>query len=397
MEDPAISPVAQGKRLADGEPFLSLTTVIARVPFRILTLDPGFEFSLHDLRLMKRFDKRTIQRLLIRSTNWIGDAVMTTPALRSIRMNFPGVHISLLAKPWVMPLFDHCPHIDNRIVYDAEGRHRGWLGKVRLARDLRRYHFDGAILLQNAIEAALITWMAGIPLRIGFDTDGRRLLLSQPVRRTEAIRRLHQTRYYLGILEGVGLRTGSADLELFSGLEDAGRAERRLREQGVLPGDRLVGLNASAAYGPAKQWPIDRFARLADRLQDTYGVKLLLFGGPGDKDLGRSLTSRIAGPVINFCGQTRLGEAMALIRRCNLFITNDSGLMHVAAALNVPLVAIFGSTDPVATGPASTQSRVVRVPIDCSPCLKPECPLGHLNCMKLITVDMVFEATREFL
>ena len=346
---------------------------------------------------MRQSEKRTIQRLLIRSTNWIGDAVMTTPALRSIRMNFPGVHITLLAKPWVMPLFDHCPHIDDRIVYDAGGRHRGWLGKLRLAKDLRRYRFDAAILLQNAIEAALITWLAGIPVRIGFDTDGRRLFLSHPVRRTAAVRRFHQTRYYLGMLEGAGLRTGSADLELFPGREDAVRAERLLREQGVLPGDRLVGLNASAAYGFAKQWPLDRFARLAGRLQAAYGVKLLLFGGPGDRDLGRALASRIEGAVIDFCGQTRLGEAMALIRRCNVFITNDSGLMHVAAALNVPLIAIFGSTDPVATGPASTRSRVVRVPIECSPCLKPECPLGHLNCMKLITVDMVFEATREFL
>ncbi|CAB5079452.1 ADP-heptose--lipooligosaccharide heptosyltransferase II [Olavius algarvensis associated proteobacterium Delta 3] len=346
---------------------------------------------------MKLSEKRNIRRLLIRSTNWIGDAVMTTPALRAIRMNFPGVHIGLLAKPWVMPLFDHCPHIDARIPYDAAGRHRGWMGKLRLAKDLRRYQFDAAILLQNAFEAALITWLAGIPLRIGFDSDGRRLLLTHPVRRTPAVRKVHQTHYYMEILTGTGLWTDSANLELFTGREDAVLAESLLRKHGVRPGDRLVGLNASAAYGPAKQWPTDRFARLADKLQDAYGVKLVLFGGPGDKDLGRVLTSRMEGTAIDFCGQTRLGEAIALIQRCDLFITNDSGLMHVAAALNVPLIAIFGSTDPVATGPASTNGRVVRVPIDCSPCLKPECPLGHLNCMNLITVDMVFEATREFL
>jgi len=346
---------------------------------------------------MKVSEKRNIKRLLIRSTNWIGDAVMTTPAIRAIRKNFSGVRIGLLAKPWVMPLFAHCPHIDDRIMYEDAGRHHGWIGKLRLAKDLRQYRFDAAILLQNAFEAALITWLAGIPLRVGFDSDGRRLLLNRPVRRTPEIRKVHQTRYYLGILEGAGLRTDSADLELFTGREDAVRAEHLLSEHGVDPGDRLVGLNASAAYGPAKQLSTDRFARLADLLQDTFGVKLLLFGGPGDTELGHALTSRMNGSAIDFCGRTRLGEAIALIRRCRVFVTNDSGLMHVAAALNVPLVAIFGSTDPVATGPASVNSRVVRVPIECSPCLKPECPLGHLNCMNLITVDMVFEAIKEFL
>jgi heptosyltransferase-2 len=145
------------------------------------------------------------KRLLIRSTNWIGDAIMTTPAVRAIRRNFPGARISMLAKPWVVPVFAHSPHVDEIIVFDANGRHRTVGGKIRLARELRQYRFDTAIFLQNAIEAALIAFLAGIPRRIGFDTDARRLLLTDPVRCTRSIKRIHQTGYYLAMLEGAGL------------------------------------------------------------------------------------------------------------------------------------------------------------------------------------------------
>ena len=158
--------------------------------------------------------RKAIKRLLIRSTNWIGDAIMTTPAVRAIRRNFPDAHISMLAKPWVAPVFAHSPHVDEIVDYDAGGRHAGAPGTLRLAKDLRTQRYDAAILLQNAIEAAIIAFLAGIPRRIGFDSDGRRLLLTHPVRRTRAIRSIHQTGYYLKILEGAGLSTGSPDLEL---------------------------------------------------------------------------------------------------------------------------------------------------------------------------------------
>ncbi len=162
-------------------------------------------------------EKKKIKRLLIRSTNWIGDAVMTTPAVRAIRRNFPGAHIGMLAKPWVAPVFAHSPHVDEIIIYQANGRHRGIGGTIRLARDLRAHRFDAAILLQNAIEAALIAFMAGIPNRIGFDTDARRMLLTHPVRCTKAIKAIHQTGYYLKMIEGAGLVGGDQTLELSLG------------------------------------------------------------------------------------------------------------------------------------------------------------------------------------
>lgn len=342
-------------------------------------------------------ERKKIKRLLVRSTNWIGDAVMTTPAVRAIRSNFPAARISMLAKPWVAPVFAHSPHVDEIIIYEAGGRHAGAGGTIRLARDLRRYRFDAAILLQNAIEAALIAFMAGIPARIGFDTDGRRLLLTHPVRRTQAIKGIHQTGYYLKILHGLGLATGPPTLELSLNPADKKRAGRLLADHGLSPGSRLIGLNPSATFGPAKQWFPERYAALGERLHATLGTTILIFGGPSDRELGQTIAGRMAAPSLDLSGRTSLGEAMALIDRCHAFVTNDSGLMHVAAALGTPLVAIFGSTNSTTTSPFSDSSRIVRVPIECSPCMKPVCPLGHMNCMKGVTVKMVADVVEGLL
>lgn len=342
-------------------------------------------------------ERRAIRRLLIRSTNWIGDAIMTTPAVRAIRYNFPDAHISMLAKPWVAPVFDHSPHVDEVVIYDAGGRHAGFTGLLRLAKDLRAGRYDAAILLQNAIEAAIIAFLAGIPTRIGFDTDARRLLLTHPVRRTRAIKAIHQTGYYLKILEGAGLASGSPALELHLDPSDIRRAAQILSTHGVASGRPIIGLNPSATFGPAKQWFPERYAELGERLGRDLDAAILIFGGPSDRALGQSIVDQMSVPAVDLSGRTSLAEAMALIDRCRAFVTNDSGLMHVAAALDTPLVAVFGSTNWTTTSPFSDTSRIVRVPISCSPCMQPVCPLGHMNCMRKVSVDMVADAVKDLL
>lgn len=342
-------------------------------------------------------ERKAIKRLLIRSTNWIGDAIMTTPAVRAIRRNFPNARISMLAKPWVAPVFAHSPHVDEIIVFDAGGRHAGVFGTLRLAKDLRKGRYDAAILLQNAIEAAIIAFLAGIPRRIGFDTDGRRLLLTHPVRRTKAIKAIHQTGYYLKILEGAGMTAGRPTLELHLDPADTRRAAQMRAEFGIAPGRPLIGLNPSATFGPAKQWFPERYAALGDLLNKQLGALILIFGGPSDRELGRTITGLMSAPAIDLSGRTSLGEAMALIDRCTAFVTNDSGLMHVAAALGTPLVAVFGSTNWTTTSPFSDTSRIVRVPIACSPCMQPVCPLGHMNCMRQVSVAMVADAVKDLI
>ncbi len=338
-----------------------------------------------------------IQRLLIRSTNWIGDAVMTTPAIRAIRKRFPNTHISLLAKPWVVPVFENSEHIDRLLIYDDKGRHKGFFGKFRLARDLKKYHFDATILLQNAFEAALITFLAGIPIRIGYNTDVRQLLLTHAVSCTNEIKKKHQTDYYLNIVRGFGIEENNRELYLKLNQRDRLRAEKILLEEHCPLEDKIVGINPSATYGPAKQWPFDRYARLTDKIQELTGGRIIIFGGPDDIKLGKKISQTMRYQPIDLSGKTRLGEAMALIEKCDLFITNDSGLMHVAAALNVPLVAVFGSTNSITTGPLSQNSRIVQAPLQCSPCLRPECPEGHLNCMDQISVEMVLKVVKEML
>jgi heptosyltransferase-2 len=346
---------------------------------------------------IKPIKPERIQRLLIRSANWIGDAVMTTPAIRMIRKGFPNTHISLLAKPWVSPVFENSEHIDQLLIYDGEKRHKGFSGKFRLARDLKKYKFDVAILMQNAFEAAFITFLSGIPIRIGYNTDARRLLLTHAVPCTKEIKKKHQTEYYMNILRGIGLDRDNQGLYLKLSQKDRLRAEKILLEQHLSIDDKLIGINPGATYGPAKQWSPDRYANLADRIQALFGVRVVIFGGPGDKTLGRKISQKMSHRPVDLSGKTSLGEAMALIERCDLFITNDSGLMHVAAALDVPLIAVFGSTNPVATGPLGSRSKVVQATLPCSPCLKSECPEGHLNCMDQIDVERVFDSVKEML
>lgn len=322
---------------------------------------------------------------------------MTTPAIRGIRRNFPRAKISMLAKSWVAPLFTACPDVDEIILYDEIAGSCRRLAPLQIGRRLRPYRFDCAILLQNAFEAAVIALAAGIPIRIGYRRDGRGALLTHPIPLSNAMGQKHQTHYYLNILSSLGLKTFGTDLSLTLTDEAHLRADRLLRQCALTRDDILVGLNPGAAFGPAKQWPARRFAQLADRIQKTFSVRILIFGGPADRPLGEHLIHQMSGPAVNLAGMTRLDETAALISRCRLMITNDSGLMHVAAAVGAPVAAVFGSTDPAATGPLSPLARVVRHPLPCSPCCKPECPKGHLACMKNIDVETVFKAAEELL
>jgi heptosyltransferase-2 len=208
----------------------------------------------------------------------------------------------------------------------------------------------------------------------------------------------HLVDYYLGLLTGAGLQSFGRNLTLIISPAERHEAERRLQHMGKAAGQLVVGINPGATYGTAKRWPADRFIALSRKLIGQENALVLIFGGPGEAALGRSIASQAGPRCFNLCNETTLRQAMALIASCHAFVTNDSGLMHVAAALDIAQVAIIGPTDPVATGPVNAASQLVQAADICdrAPCLKPDCPIDH-RCMTAIGVDDVMAATLSLL
>ncbi len=351
---------------------------------------------------MKPIDPEHVQRLLVRGTNWVGDAVMSIPALREVRRQFRKARISLLVKPWVKDVYSAVDFVDEILLYQKPGRHEGLPGMRRLVVDLRAKQFDLAILLQNALEAAFIAFWARIPIRIGYARDGRGPLLTHPIRIDPAVNKVHQAYYYLGILAGAGMISDrpwehagylldSIAIDVLPADQNAAR--EILRSRGINHGDMIVGINPGAAYGGAKRWPSERFAAVADALARQDGARIVIFGAPADAQVAGEVTAGMAAKPVNLAGQTTLGQLMGLLRECRLFITNDSGPMHLAAALNVPQLAIFGSTSEIATGPMNARAQVLKNQVDCNPCFLRECPIDF-RCMLGMTVERVVEAAR---
>jgi heptosyltransferase-2 len=339
---------------------------------------------------MRALDRSHISKILVRPPNWIGDAVMSTPALGALRAAFPSSEIVLAANPAICELMR--PHLfcDRVIVYDKKGPHKGIGGLWKLCRLLARERFDLAVLFQNAIEAAIIARLAGIRTRAGYSTDGRAILLTHPVRVSKEARRLHQTQYYLNMLAGLGIPPVGQELRLQC------TAEEKSTAGGVLGQGRWAAINPGAAYGSAKRWPAERFAQVADALASDFGFKLLLVGGQGEASIGSEIEAAMRSKPLNLVGRTSVRQLMALLASVDLVITNDSGPMHVAAAFDRPIVALFGPTDHCATSPLCSRSLLVRKETECAPCLKRQCPTDH-RCMADISVDDVLHAVGALL
>jgi heptosyltransferase-2 len=333
----------------------------------------------------------TAEKLLIRSVNWIGDAVMTTPAIDAIRENFPQAEISLLANPLVSQLFQHYPALDRIITFDRAGRHRGALGRLRLAGELRKERFDAAIIFPNSFDSALVPWLAGIPRRLGKNSDGRGLLLTDRVLPDGPVAGRHEVESYLDLLRSFGLSGHATTPHLVTTTTEREGTSARLSDAGLSADDFLLGINPGASFGSAKRWYPDRFADAAHTLATAWGAKVVIFGGPGETDIAAEIEKNLNGDCLNLAGKTDVRQLMALIQRCNFFITNDSGPMHIAAAFGVPLVAVFGSTDHTGTAPYAKNARIVRTVVDCAPCKLRECPTDH-RCMTAVTTDDVVRA-----
>jgi heptosyltransferase II len=318
--------------------------------------------------------------VLVRAPNWVGDVVLSLPALRDVRRCFPTARLEVLARPSVAELYRAVPEAD--AVLESRG-HRADMASVR-------GRFDLGLLLPNSFGSALVLWRAGVPERWGYATDGRGALLTRRCRVPAGVRGRSQVYYYRAMLEGLGLEVeGAPDASLACPEEWAARGRSLLGDDGP-----WIGVNPGAFYGTAKRWLPERFAATADIVARRSGASVAIVGGAAERPLGEAIAGQLRARARVLCGETTLGDLVGVLSSLRLLLTNDSGPMHLAAALGTPLVAVFGSTDWRETSPVSARARVVREEVECAPCLLRECPIDH-RCMTRVGVEQVAAAALE--
>lgn len=336
-------------------------------------------------------------KILVRATNWVGDAILALPALRAIRRRFPDANIAIVARPYLADIYRDQNICDELIGYDPRGEHRGWSGREKLASEFRTKKFDVALLLQNAFDAAWLAWRAGVPERIGYARDARSVLLTKAIKvpRPGEIP-LHEKFYYLELLRRAGWIDGLPDdrhIPLHVPDSARYRALQTLLEAGARPNALRVAVGAGASYGSAKCWPPDRFAKAINDFLSQRDADVVLFGTAAETVVSIAIASDLRKAPIDLTGKTSMAELPALLSQCQLFLGNDSGAMHVAAAVGLPVVAVFGPTDPEGTAPVTPHVSIVQQQPYCSPCFLRRCPTDH-RCMTAVTPAMVEQAMR---
>jgi heptosyltransferase-2 len=348
---------------------------------------------------MAEVNASEIKRVVVRGTNWVGDSVMTLPALRALRRVLPEAKITLVVRPSASGMFADVGFVDEVLTYD---RRNVW-SVVPQIKEWRRRKFDLAVLFQNAFEAALIPFLAGVPLRFGYTTEARQALLTHRLPLPEWRSSRHEVFYYLYLvtaLEQMLFGTSSiceSDPDASLQISEVRRneAENLLRTYGVRAGEPVVVLCPGSINSRAKRWPAEAYATLADRLIESKR-QVVLIGSPNEVDVSNEVTSHMQQRPIDLTGKTSLDQITALLSVIDLIVTNDTGPAHVAAALGRPTLVIFGPTNPLTTRPFAPEAEVLRHPPDCAPCMLRDCPIDH-RCMTAITVDEVFERSNALL
>jgi lipopolysaccharide heptosyltransferase II len=327
-------------------------------------------------------------KILIRVPNWIGDAVLARPAIASIAASFPEAELWLSAAEWVKDLFSS----DGRVAGIIPPPPSKGVKTVReAARKLKSGTFDIGILLTNSFGSALLLSLAGIPERWGYASDGRALLLTRAVRIPNRDSARHQVHFYLDLIAGIGLKPGPPGLRLSATDEEKEKARKLLAEGGAIPRQPFLMLSPGAGYGPAKRWPASRFTALASLFQERKNALVVITGSASESSIAAEISWSLNKKPLVLTGKTTLPELKGLISLARLFISNDSGPMHLANALGVPVVGIFGPTDPAVTGPFEQPAAVVKKDVPCWPCFYRKCPYDH-RCMIRIDPEEVYRA-----
>lgn len=335
------------------------------------------------------------RNIIVRMPNWLGDMVMATPVLHDLRMRFPAASITAMCLDGLAGLLEHDPNINQVLRFSKPS---GWVAHVhhgQVVEPLRHGDFDLGVLLPNSLSSAWWFWRGHVTHRLGYSGHWRSLLLNKALPLPIECETQHLVVTYKMLLNPLGIELSDTMPALYISEEESVAARQLLQHHGVEPGNRIVGINPGAAYGSAKCWLPDRFRDLTERLLIDPNLRIVYFGDYAGASLVNGVCAGMPDRVINLAGKTNIRELAALIQQCRVLVTNDSGPMHMAAALGVPPLALFGSTSDVKTGPYKL-GKVLHKRVECSPCYQRVCPIDF-RCMKRIEVDEVYNNLREML
>lgn len=330
------------------------------------------------------------KRILVVGPSWVGDMVMAQSLFMTLQTRHPGAQIDVLAPQWSLPILERMPQVRKGIAMPLGHGQFGLKTRWQLGRELARQGYDQAIVLPGSLKSALVPWFARIPKRTGFTGEMRYGLLNDRRELNKTVLPMTVQRFVaLGLAPAAGDTPNTPTPRLVANTDNAAQL---LSSLGLSTDRPATAFMPGAEYGPAKQWPAQHFAQLAKDLI-TQGHQIWILGSGKDHDIAQQIAQAAESEHIhNLCGKTQLADVVDLLSVCNAAVSNDSGLMHVAAALGIPLVALYGSSDPKHTPPLSHKAHVLYLGMECSPCFKRQCPLGHTRCLQDITPDLALKA-----
>ncbi len=338
------------------------------------------------------------KRILIARTDRVGDVLLSTPVIKALRDKYPHAYIAMMVSPYTKEIVEGNPYLDEVIIYDKDAKEKSWLGSIKFALNLKQKKFDLALILHPTNRVHLVAFFSGIPRRIGYHRK-MGFLLTDRIKHTKQLGEKHELDYNLGLLAHLGITPQDKELYIPLRPEAEKWVESLFRQEGIKETDRLLAIHPGASC-PSKVWPNERFAQVADRLIEKYGFKTLIISGPKDTKKAELALANMRSPAINLAGKTSLSQLASLLKRCALFISNDSGPVHIASSVDTPVIAIFGrgqkGLSPKRWGPVGKKDRYLHKAVGCIECLAHNCK-KEFACLKAISVDDVLAAADTIL
>jgi len=333
------------------------------------------------------------KRILIFNVNWLGDIILSLPFIRAVRENFPDSFIASVIPQRCREILEGCPYLDEIIYFDERRTHRGFLRKLRFIFALQKKSFDTAFLIHRSSTRALICCLAGIKVRIGYYTPKRGWLLTRNIKSLPKDE-VHRADYYLGILEGMGLKVSSRNYDFFISDSDRLSMGNRLEKEGLKKNEHFAVLHTGANES-VKRWTMENFATLASSISKELNLRIAISGSVQDIHLGKEIEKLSTVEMINLCGKTSLKELAALYEKADFVVCADTGAMHIASAVGAPLICLFGTSSPKITSPRGRGKYIIiKKEVGCIiPCRKLDCKDNR--CMKAITSEEVLNSTKK--